>query len=264
MKRVLSFILVVVMICSMFSGLQLTASAANGEDELTSGSCGENVTYSFNSSTGTLTVSGTGEMTDFNADNRSPFQNNIQITTLIVQNGVTSIGDMAFWSCRNLSSITMAASVKTIGDGAFYGCNALVSYTPGSGVTTLRNRAFCNCTGLSEVTIKTAFSGCPLTSITVTADNTVYDSRENCNAIIRTATNELIKGCGNTIIPDTVTGISDSAFHGCTDLTNITIPASVTTIGETAFGTCISLTSIHIPGGVNSIGERAFDSCRDP
>ena len=100
-----------------------------------------------------------------------------------------------------------------------------------------------------------------MTSILVAEDNSVYDSRENCNAIIKTATNTLIQGCQNTIIPNSVTSIGIGAFYGCFGLTSITIPNSVTSIGDGAFFGCTGLTEIAIPNSVTSIGNSAFYYC---
>ena len=106
-----------------------------------------------------------------------------------------------------------------------------------------------------------AFAHCSsLTSIQVETGNTTYDSRDNCNAIIETATNTLIAGCKNTTIPNSVTSIGNYALVDCTSLTAITIGNSVTSIGESAFSGC-SLTSITIPNSVTSIGTGAFSYC---
>jgi len=108
-----------------------------------------------------------------------------------------------------------------------------------------------------------AFSYCScLTSISVDNGNTVYDSRNNCNAIIETATNTLIAGCYNTVIPNNVTSIGNDAFSGCSGLTSVTIPNNVTSIGNYAFSGCSGLTSVTIPNSVTEIGYDAFKGCR--
>ena len=142
----------------------------------------------------------------------------------IIPEGVTEIGFQAFYDCKDLISITIPKSVTEIGALAFNGCTGL-------------------------------------TSIVVAEGNSVYDSRENCNAIIETATNMLFIGCSSTIIPEGVTSIGKRAFDECTGLTNIVIPEGVTRIGTAAFEECTGLTSIVIPEGVTSIGEKAFYGC---
>ena len=136
-----------------------------------------------------------------------------------------------------------------IGDKAFGLCTGLTSIIIPNGVTSIGSSAFSYCYGL--------------TSILVAEGNSVYDSRENCNAIIETATNKLIIGCVNTIIPNSVTSIGDYAFYGCTGLTSVTIPESVTSIGKWAFCECTGLTSIIIPNSVTSIGSKAFYKCNN-
>ena len=114
-------------------------------------------------------------------------------------------------------------------------------------VTSIDNKAFDGCSGL--------------TSIKVESGNSVYDSRENCNAIIKTAKNTLISGCKNTIITNSVTEIGDMAFFGCSGLTSVTIPNSVTSIGGKAFCNCSGLTSVTIGNSVTSISIYAFYGC---
>ena len=183
---------------------------------------------------------------------------------------VTRIGTCAFWDCSSLTSVIIPNSVMSIENSAFTGCISLTSITIPNSVTSIENSAFLGCISLTSITIPNsvmsienpAFPGCiSLTSMVVENGNTTYDSRENCNAIIETATNTLIAGCQNTIIPNSVTSIGDYAFIDYSSLTSITIPNSVTSIGDKAFYDCSSLTSINIPNSVTSIGSRAFYDC---
>ncbi len=192
------------------------------------------------------------------------------LTSVTIPNSVTSIGSIAFGGCSGLTSITIPNSVTSIGYEAFRGCSGLTSVTIPNSVTSIGDAAFANCSGLTSITIPNsvtsigyeAFQGCSgLTSLKVESGNTKYDSRDNCNAIIETATNTLICGCKETVIPNNVTSIGDMAFSGCSSLTSVTIPNSVTSIGFRAFVDCSGLTSVTIPNSVTSIGVAAFGNC---
>ena len=192
------------------------------------------------------------------------------LTSITIPGSVTSIGGYAFATCTGLTSVTIPGSVTSIGDGAFQSCSGLTSVTIPGSVTSIGDSAFSGCSGLTSVTIPNsvtsigvlAFCYCTgLTSITVEESNPVYDSRNNCNAIIEKESSVLILGCKNTIIPGSVTSIGYAAFAECSSLTSITIPGSVTSIGERAFMNCTGLTSVTIPGSVTSIGDGAFQSC---
>jgi len=187
----------------------------------------------------------------YKEENIQSYSGSITIPSTVAYNGVTysvtSIGDYAFDGCSSLTSVTIPSSVTSIGNRAFQGCSGLTSVTIPNSVTSIGNNTFRNCSGL--------------TSVKVASGNPVYDSRDNCNAIIETATNTLISGCKSTVIPNSVTSIGNDAFSACSGLTSVTIPNNVTSIGIYAFSGCSSLTSVTIPNSVTSIGSGAFSGC---
>ena len=160
--------------------------------------------------------------------------------------GLNNIGQSTFYYCEGLTNMVMPDSVTTIGVQAFMGCKSLESITIPSSVNSIGSGAF---------------GGCGLVSVEVESGNTTYDSRDNCNAIIKTSTNELVVGCKNTVIPSSVVSIGAEAFRGCSGLTSISIPSTVTEIGSWAFAYCSGLTSINIPSGVTAISEYTFYYC---
>jgi len=233
-KRLLSFVLAVLMIASL---LPATALAADIADSGTCGAEGDgsNLTWTLDSD-GVLTISGSGDMYDYGyGSSDAPWHGRVK--SAVIAEGVTSIGGCAFYDCRSLTSVTIPDSVTRIGSFAFDNCRSLTSVTIPNGVTSIGTAAFDYCTSLISVTIPD--------SVTSIGDGAF----SNCKSLTSVA------------IPDSVTSIGDSAFSYCTSLTSVTIPDSVTSIGYNAFGSCESLTSVTIPDSVTSIGDFAFSYC---
>ena len=256
MKKIISVLLVVLMLLTAVPltevdlGFKASALAS-------SGTCGTNVKWSYSSSSGTLTISGTGAMS---WSGSSPFRNDDNIKKVVISSGVTSIPYSAFYDCDGITSVTIADSVTSIGYDAFYSCNALASVTMGSGVTSIGNYAFQSCYALTSISIPnsvtsigdSAFSGCSgLTSLTIGSGVTSIGSGafSGCSGLT-----SLTIGSG-------VKTISNDAFYNCSKLTSVTIPNSVTSIGDDAFSKCSGLTSVTIGSSVTSIGDEAFSGC---
>ena len=202
-----------------------------GEIFVDSGACGDNLTYTLDSN-GVLTISGTGDM-----QNSSFEWNKKQIKSVIINDGVTSIGNDAFSSCSGLTSVTIPDSVTSIGSSAFNGCSGLTSVTIPDSVTSIGSSAFSSCSGLTSLIIPD--------SVTNISDSAF----SNCTSLT------------SVTIPDSIISIGDSAFSRCDGLTSLTIPDSVTSIGNSAFSDCYGLTSITIGNNVTSIGYGVFRNC---
>ena len=243
LKRILASLMVVIMILTTaplngFVGIELPdwfnvfASAATY-----SGTCGDNLTWSLDTETGELVISGEGEMDDYCTECYWESYSYNTIKSITINEGVTSIGKYAFSVCKSLTSITIPDSVTSIGDVAFEGCTSLTSITIPVSVTSIGSSAFYYCTSLTSITIPD--------SVTSIGSSAFY----NCTSLT------------SITIPDSVTSIGNSVFAGCKSLTSITIPDSVISIGSYAFSGCTSLTSVTIGNGVTSIDNYAFYNC---
>ncbi len=246
MKKLLSFILAIIMIMTM---IPLSSISAFAEETVISGTCGENLTWTFDESTDTLTISGTGDMTDYTIHVSAPWEKySSSFSSILIDDGVTSIGDYAFFYCDGFKSIAIPNSVTCIGDNAFEYCNNLTSITIPSSVTSIGDDAFYNCGSLVNINVDS---------------NNMFYSSDNEGVLFNKDKTILIKyPQGNTrksyIIPNSVTNIGDDSFFCSNNLTSVTILDSVTTIGMNAFCDCESLKNVTIGNNLTSFGKYAF------
>lgn len=174
------------------------------------------------------------------------FDNCRGLVSIYMQDSVQKLEPYAFSECMGLKNIRLSANLKSIGDNAFLNCQQLVSIKIPDSVLSIGNNAFQDCIGLE--------------SIRVGENNSKYDSRDNCNAIIEKQSETLLFGCPNTIIPNGVKSIGDYAFYS-QNIKSIKVPNSVTSVGKSAFYNCVELTGVNITEGLISIGEDAFHGC---
>ena len=183
----------------------------------------------------------------FAIDTEEGIEDNPGLKTVKIPDSVRDIGDWAFSQCIAVEEIVLPEGVTRIGVGSFFGCSNIKRIYIPSTVTLIEEIAFGSCSSLIE--------------IVVSEDNPVYDSRNNSNAIIESASNTLICGCGGTVIPDTVTSIGSRAFLGAESLSVIKVPSSVTDIGEAAFESCDNLTNVELPDSITCIKNSTFSFC---
>jgi len=283
MKKVILFVLALVMTFVLALGVTIAVGATESEDVIHNGTWGD-LSWTLNETTGELVISGEGEMNGFSDSSTDAWRNYKEvIQSVVIEEGVKSIGQYAFHKCSNLQSVIIGNSVATIDWYAFYSCSNLQNITIGNGVTYIGKQAFYNC-DMSDITIpnkvttigESAFSGCyNLKNVTISDSVTTMGdyvfsaciSLENVkigNSVKRLGMGVFIN-CGslkNVTIPNSVTSIGYNAFASCGSLTRMTIPNSVTSIDVGAFIDCRSLTNITIGSGVTSIGGNIFSGCK--
>lgn len=201
------------------------------------------------SSSNTLIVGCVSTIIPLNVEIIGPaaFMGIINLLSISLPNNVKKINNDAFCHCESLNQITIPESVTHIGDGAFAGCKCITS------ISIPKNT--------KEIGIGAFAYNDKLKSIRVAPDNLYFDSRENCNAIIESASSTLVAGCVSTIIPNSVITIGENAFLGC-NIISITIPDGVISIGTGAFYLCKNLECINLPNSLTEIGNFAFTGCK--
>ena len=295
MKKTVSVLLCLVMLVTLIQGFAFSAGAAS------SGQCGDSVSWSL-SADGTLTISGAGNMYHFYSydhDGPAPwYEEREKITAAVVKDGVRSVGNYAFYDCRNLRTVTLADSVTAIGKEAFrdclrldhvalppemieieedtfMNCRHLSDLTVPEGLRAIGKYAFLNCSALPSFSVSErlteidflAFSGClRLCRIDVSPQHPLYASDEN-GVVFNKRKTTLVKypagkQAGEYTVPDGVTEIAAYAFMGNPYLTKVTLPASVAAIGEYAFYGCLGLRYPAFNGTVTEIAPNTYQYCK--
>ncbi len=270
-KKILSIFLALLMIMSIVPMSAITATA-----QTFTGTCGSNLRWYYDDSLGILTIAGSGDMYDFDSDNRPWEKYTYGIASIEIGSDVTSIGAYAFYDCEDLESVTIPDSIIRIGDKAFWYCDSLTSVNIPDSVVSIGDSAFRSCDSLESIIVddnNKYFSSddygvlydrykTKLIQYPIAKKETKYIISDCVNEICDVA----FEGCDNlvnVVIPDSVTTIGNMAFAFCTGLEKITIPNKVTTIGNSAFWDCSRLTSIVIPDSVTAMGNSAFSSCEN-
>jgi len=192
---------------------------------------------------------------------------NTRLRSVTIPEGITEIGNLAFFRCSSLTSVKLPDSVSVIGERAFFSCGSLSGVNIPNGVTSIGSGAFSGCKSISLIAVPASvrslgsnpFREIPIDRIIVAIRNTVYEKRYNC--VWEIATGRLVSGDRTSVITNKIKEIGNEAFAGSNISGNVTVPQSVTKIGDYAFNACKSLTGINIPDSVTEIGRGAFHSC---
>ena len=223
-------IFAIILLCALLLGLSCRVQAAQ------SGSCGENVTWSFDA--GVLTILGTGAMQDYTAAAQTPWYSfREQITSVILEEGITGVGNLSFAQCGRLVSVTLPDSLERIGKNAFWGCRELENLVLPEKLTKLESGAFFQCASLSQINIPAG--------ITV-LEQAVFAQCENLDTVA---------------LHDEIAEIGKDAFSRCYALKHITLPVGLKQLGRHAFFGCVQLQQLTFPQGIARIGEAPFYGC---
>ncbi len=269
------------------SATQIAALKKDITDGKATGTCTDGLTWKIDSSL-TLTISGTGAMTDLSF----PWQTYAPVVTnIVIADGVTSVNKGAFLGFVAVTSVTIGKNVTTIDNNAFYGCVKVASLKINStALTTIGEGAFYDCTPLASLSIPetvsvigaNAFAGCKkITSVTIPGSVTTIGKGAfyGCESLkdvkilsgVQIIDERAFAACialQSLTLPEGITSINKEAFNGCVALSTVNgnsasldLPESVTTIGESAFSSCNSLKGVTITGNIANIAKYAFKSC---
>ena len=258
---------------------------------ISSGKCGDNLEWSYNSETTTLTITGFGSMYDYTIAEPSPFSFNQELTKVVLPEELTHIGDNAFYEDYALTSITIEATTPpTLGGNAFANCRLSAIYIPNNTLLAYQQAWGAEYSYVNNETVLTLHVETPgtledlifdagtrpINIVKLTLTGTLNEDdftcmRETMTSLVEVDLSEITNTSGvefqrkknlvRVVLPANLTSIGDEAFSGCSSLTSITIPNSVASIGDMAFQYCSSLTSITIPNSVTSIERYAFQYC---
>lgn len=251
-KRILSMLLALALV---LSGMPTVFAA-----DIASGTCGDNMTWRLSDS-GVLTISGSGAMYDYTIPDKGPWYSyKSNITSVVIEEGVTELGNCAFYMCGYITNVTFPNSLKSLGERCFFFCTRLNNVTLPGGLTEIADYAFSNCNAFTKIVVPEgvtrigthAFSDCSAVTEAIlpsTLTTIGFSAFYSCLSLY------------NIEIPENVVVIEDCAFYTCRALTGIALPEGATTIGAQSFYNCTALESVYIPASVNSIAANAFEGC---
>ena len=249
----------------LLSVLYLVGVQVWGQEVVTSGTCGDDLVWALSKDSTVLTISGTGNMTDFgesNGKSNAPWVNFCDsIRTVVFEGAVTGIGSHAFRGFTKLTSIDIPESISKIGNNAFRG-SGLVEVSVPEGVTVIEERTFQECADLVTVSLPA--------SVTRIAGHAAFQGCGSLRSVnipqgVAAIEGYVFNGCGSLVgieLPESVTKIDEWAFVACRSLTSIDLPDGITTIGANAFLECEGLTSIVLPKALTSLASEAFARCK--